>query len=326
MNEGYVQPIEGRGFLPGAQGDGARKVASTISLVQGEGLVLISDPGMAAPGVWSKILEQLEVKGIQPTDVTHVFISHHHPDHITQLGLFPNAILVDFWATYKDDVWSDHPDNYEIAPGVIVVRTPGHTDEDASLLVETLEGTYALTHLWWVPGYEPLNDPLAEDADELTRSRQEILLQADWIVPGHGDLFRNTVKAPAEIISANRAKVLHAVEAASAGWQSAFNSGDAAKVADFYETGAVMNAQPFGTYTGRRSILRFWAELIAKGFQDVRYENPKVEVVNENAAIISADWEMNNAYGVITKELWVLQEDGTAKLRSDNFEVLGEQR
>ena len=31
---------------------------------------------------------------------------------------------------------------------------------------------------------------------------------------------------------------------------------------------------------------------------------------------------MNKAHGVIHRELWVLQEDGSAKLREDNFEAL----
>ena len=30
---------------------------------------------------------------------------------------------------------------------------------------------------------------------------------------------------------------------------------------------------------------------------------------------------MNKAAGTISKELWVLQKDGSAKLRVDNFEV-----
>lgn len=191
LASGYVQPIEGKEFLPGARTDGARKVASTITLVQGEGIVLIADPGMAALGIWNQVLTLLASKGVAPEEVTHVFISHHHPDHVTKLGLFPNATLVDFWATYKDDVWSDHPDNYELAPGIKVIRTPGHTDEDASLLVETLEGTYALTHLWWGPDFQPAKDPLAEDLDGIEHSREIVLQQADWIVPGHGVMFKN---------------------------------------------------------------------------------------------------------------------------------------
>ena len=44
-------------------------------------------------------------------------------------------------------------------------------------------------------------------------------------------------------------------------------------------------------------------------------------MVNETSAILTAKWKMNNANGVIHKELWVLQEDGTAKLREDDFEI-----
>jgi hypothetical protein len=59
--------------------------------------------------------------------------------------------VVDFWARYQRDLWQDHADGYEIAPGIKVLRTPGHTEEDASLVVETKGGTYALTPLWWLP-------------------------------------------------------------------------------------------------------------------------------------------------------------------------------
>jgi glyoxylase-like metal-dependent hydrolase (beta-lactamase superfamily II) len=54
---------------------------------------------------------------------------------------------VDFWGLYKGDLWRDHGDGYQITPGVQVLRTPGHTEEDASLMVETAAGIYVLTHL-----------------------------------------------------------------------------------------------------------------------------------------------------------------------------------
>lgn len=323
LTAGYVQPIEGRTFVPGAQADGARKVASTISLVQGEDLVLIADPGMAAPGVWDTILTQLRSRGVAPEDVTHVFISHHHPDHITQLGLFPNATLVDYWGTYKDDVWSDHPDNYELASGVKVVRTPGHTHEDASLLVETTEGTYALTHLWWAPGFQPEEDPIAENPDELQVSRVLVLEQADWIVPGHGPTFLNPHRKDSDLSTEQRSTLVKAITDASAAWVRAFNSGDAEGSANLYEADGIMTATPFGTYTGRKDIQAFWANLIAQGYGAVRYIDPELEVINAKTALISSKWEMNKAHGIITKELWVLQDDGQAKLRIDNFEVLG---
>ena len=64
--------------------------------------------------------------------------------------------------------------------------------------------------------------------------------------------------------------------------------------------------------------------IVDDGFSSVEYVDPKVEVIDENSAILSSGWKMNKAKGVITKELWVLQEDGSAKLRIDEFEALGE--
>ncbi len=195
LAEGYVRPIEGREFLPGARPDGARNIASTIALVRAPGVVLLVDPGMH--GDASELVQALAREGVAPEDVTHIFISHHHPDHLTQVGRFSNATLVDFWATYKDDLWSDHADPFEIAPGIRVHRTPGHTAEDASLEVSTAAGTYVFTHLWWGPGKTPEQDPLASDADLLGRSREKIEAIADWIVPGHGAAFGNERASPA---------------------------------------------------------------------------------------------------------------------------------
>lgn len=117
--------------------------------------------------------------------------------------------------------------------------------------------------------------------------------------------------------------VLEAVKKASSQWQSAFNSGDAAGCAAQYESAAVMHARPFGTFTGTSEIQGFWQKLVDDGFADVEYVEPKTEVVDETSAILTSGWKMNKAAGVIHKELWVLQEDGSAKLREDDFEAKG---
>ena len=186
LNAGYA--------IPDKENELDAKVGSTISLVQAPGVTLIADPGMTTPEDWNTVLARLADKGVEPKDVTHIFISHHHPDHTTKLGLFPNATVVDFQASYKHDVWQGHGDHYELAPGVTVLHTPGHTHEDASLIVETDEGVYALTHLWWTPGFQPETDPLAEDHNTLDESRKAIINKVDWIIPGHGEMFRNTMK------------------------------------------------------------------------------------------------------------------------------------
>ena len=116
--------------------------------------------------------------------------------------------------------------------------------------------------------------------------------------------------------------ILIAVEVAITTWRAAFNSGDAVGCAAQYEADAVMQARPFGTYTGTEEILAFWKNLIDGGFCDVEYINPKVEVVDEISAILTSEWKMNKAAGVVHRELWVLQADGSAKLRDDNFEAM----
>ncbi|AEV34715.1 isochorismatase family protein [Pseudovibrio sp. FO-BEG1] len=110
-----------------------------------------------------------------------------------------------------------------------------------------------------------------------------------------------------------------AVKEASQQWQNAFNAGDAQGCANCYEANAVMEAKPFGTYHGRAEILEFWQMLIREGFSEVEYLNPKIVASGESSAILSSDWKMNKAHGNISKELWVLQPDGTALLREDYF-------
>lgn len=116
--------------------------------------------------------------------------------------------------------------------------------------------------------------------------------------------------------------VLVAVKKASESWKIAFNSGNVEGCVAQYEENAVMNVNPFGQFSGTDQIRAFWQKLISEGFSDVEYIDPKIEVINETRAELKAGWKMNKAHGIIHRELWVLQSDGTAKLREDNFEAL----
>lgn len=110
-----------------------------------------------------------------------------------------------------------------------------------------------------------------------------------------------------------------AVKEASQKWQNAFNAGDAEGCANCYEANAIMEAKPFGTYQGRAEILEFWKMLIREGFAEIEYIDPKIVAAGETSAILSSEWKMNKAHGTISKELWVVQPDGTALLREDYF-------
>lgn len=113
-----------------------------------------------------------------------------------------------------------------------------------------------------------------------------------------------------------------ATRAASARWKESFNKGDAAGCAACYEADAEMIATPFGTFVGRAQIEAFWQKLIADGFAEVDYVDPQIEVIDDRSAVLTSGWKMNKGQGVITRELWVLQANGTALLKEDHFEAV----
>ena len=165
------------------------RVGSSVVLVRDDDALIVTDPGMVASR--SLILDPLAALGVAPEAVTHVFLSHHHPDHTINIALFPNAEVVDFWARYQDDLWLDHDgDGYHLAPNSQLWLTPGHTEEDATLVVTADDGVYAMTHLWWKADRTPEIDPLGSDQAAIEVGRARVLAAADIVIPGHGPSFR----------------------------------------------------------------------------------------------------------------------------------------
>ena len=167
------------------------RVGSSVVLVRDGEARIVVDPGMVAHR--DRILDPLRALDVAPEAVTHVFLSHHHPDHTINVALFPNAEVVDFWARYVGDQWLDHDgDGYRLSPKAQLWLTPGHTAEDASLVVEADDGVYAMTHLWWRADRTPEVDPYADDQAVLQAGRSRVLAVADVVIPGHGGPFRVT--------------------------------------------------------------------------------------------------------------------------------------
>lgn len=173
---------------PGYVREGSH-VGSSISLIRDGDAIIVADPGLVASH--ARILDPLRERGIDPAEVTHVFFSHHHPDHTMNAALFPEAEVVDFWARYRHDLWLDHPgDGWQMADNVQLWLTPGHTEQDASLIVRADDAVYALTHLWWHPDRTPDIDPFAPDQGVLEAQRERVLAAVDIVIPGHGEAFR----------------------------------------------------------------------------------------------------------------------------------------
>ena len=170
-------------------------VASTCTLVRDGDVAVVVDPGLATSQ--DAILAPLRALGLEAADVTDVVISHHHPDHTLNVGLFPLARVHDHWAIYDfAGRWDDvECEGRELAPSIMLIRTAGHTEEDLSTVVGTPEGVVVLTHLWWTDVI-PEEDPYAPDPAVLHASRERVLGLADLIVPAHGAPFSPSESTP----------------------------------------------------------------------------------------------------------------------------------
>jgi glyoxylase-like metal-dependent hydrolase (beta-lactamase superfamily II) len=168
---------------------GDADVHPTVSLVRDGDLVIVVDPGILSdPALLSDALAEHR---LAVTDVTHVFVTHHHIDHTRNVGMFPTAVVIDVDSVYDGALWLGHGgDGHHLSESVRVIETPGHAKECAALIVETADGTVALTHAWWFADMTPVEDPLAWDQAALERSRELLLGLADVVIPGHGPAFR----------------------------------------------------------------------------------------------------------------------------------------
>ena len=170
-------------------GYAGERVGSTIVLVRDGDATIVVDPGLVRTR--SLIIDPLTAHGVAPEAVTHVFVSHHHLDHTMNIALFPNAEVVDFWARYRDDLWRDHDgDGYHLAPRTQLWLTPGHSEEDITIVVDADDATYAMTHLWWHTARTPEIDPYCSDQAAIERGRERVLAAVDVVIPGHGGPFR----------------------------------------------------------------------------------------------------------------------------------------
>ena len=183
--EGYARELE-RGWL----------ACSTVALIESKGKLIISDPGCNR----EKLLEALNKEKLKPEDIDFIFLTHGHVDHSLLAGIFKNAKYVTFESLMYDKDFQLEFEEDILGPDTRVIKTPGHSAEHISLIVNTDKGKYAIAGdvFWWVDGEEQAIDINKEDTahpaelnvEELRKSRKELLEIADYIIPGHGAVFK----------------------------------------------------------------------------------------------------------------------------------------
>lgn len=190
--EGYAHPGENNEYF----------ASPTTSLIVDNGKHILVDPGTNA----ELLLQALASNNTQPSDIDLIFLSHYHPDHFLNIRLFTDVDIYD-----GSLIWSkDRETPYEnVIPetDIHVIATPGHAAEQASLIIETQDlGKICIAQdvFWWEDGQQKsdtveellsLVDPFASDTAALQESRKKVLASgAQWIVPGHGKIFKNPGK------------------------------------------------------------------------------------------------------------------------------------
>jgi len=183
--EGYAKKTAG-GWL----------ASSTATLVQKNRLNIIVDPGINR----ALLLDKLAELNLSPQDIDYVLMTHFHPDHNYLSAIFENAKALDDELIYDNDKGTEH---HGVVPGtnLKIIQTPGHEKFHASLVVPTQEGVYVIAGdvFWWSDNEEQKTDrnnliqhedPFVKNKEALIKSREKVLEIADYIIPGHGKMFK----------------------------------------------------------------------------------------------------------------------------------------
>ena len=184
--EGYAKKLE-NGWIAN----------STTCLVTSGDKKIITDPGCNRV----KLLSALKGDGLETKDIDYVFLSHQHPDHILLAGIFENAkfITYDSSLLYDNDSLTEY-ESHQLGDDIEIVQTPGHVLEHISLVVITPKGKVAIAGdvIWWLQDEEQNFDLHQYDHSQakglnmetLIESRKRLINMADYIIPGHGKMFK----------------------------------------------------------------------------------------------------------------------------------------
>jgi glyoxylase-like metal-dependent hydrolase (beta-lactamase superfamily II) len=185
-------------------------IGSTVTLIKGQCNIIVDTGSFLDKG---KLVQELENEGLRPEDIAAVIITHLDLDHIVNTYLFKNAkVFCKFrGGEYPGQTHFPSEGRLErtdllkrdlIDKDVEIILTPGHAEDMISVIVNTAEGKVVVAGDAF-PGKEWLDfsrqpSPLITDIEKFNHSRKMILEVADYIVPGHGEMFRVEKKNTAE--------------------------------------------------------------------------------------------------------------------------------
>ncbi len=173
-----------------------RGALCTSTLIRGDGFRLLVDPPVGDADAMAAAIGRRT--GLSTADVTHVFVTHAHGDHLAGLANFPGAT---WWAAAgvaeginesggRDKQFQPAPS--KLFDAIDVVHTPGHTADHHSLRLDcdglsvVVAGDAAMTRDFWEARQGFFN---SADFDQVARTIDSLAEVADVIIPGHDNWF-----------------------------------------------------------------------------------------------------------------------------------------
>ena len=182
---------------------------ASLTLIHTEAGPMLYDVGHAANR--EDLVSGLAQRGLKPSDVPRIFLSHLHFDHVNNMDLFPTSTKVfvsrSEWdyaaAPHKDDVYypwfvREYMERYDLTllegegefePGLRYIPAPGHTPGCYALVLDTKDkGCVVIAGDALKFAKEALarkSDLAFGSPDDDKKTIEHILSIADRIVPAH---------------------------------------------------------------------------------------------------------------------------------------------
>ena len=146
-----------------------------------------------------KLIDSPEKEKLKAGDIGFVILTHNHLDHILLAGIFENAKVLTTEEIYKNDNQTGR-NNFVPGADLKIIQTPGHCNEHCSIIVSIEKEIYVIAgNAFWRADAEKqsvdinkIDDAHPEEVNmkKLIKSRKKILKIADYIIPGHGKMFK----------------------------------------------------------------------------------------------------------------------------------------
>ncbi len=165
-------------------------------------------PGGIVQRAGERTPELLAAAGVDPADVSHVFVTHLHPDHYEYFDLFPNAAMVVSDRGFREALPGIRPNvmralaarwpgalrlvgDEDVVPGVATVQLGCHSRCSQAIVVHTAAGRAVLcgdvAYLYEnIEGPRPIG---GVDAGEWHAAMARARGAGDLLLPGHDPLL-----------------------------------------------------------------------------------------------------------------------------------------